>query len=342
MSLVWLNTSRQLAVELVSNAELSNLGGGGQFSWKWSPSKGRSGGILVGIRDSIFDIVEQQNGDHFVRLLLYDKTNDSRWNLVVVYGAAQVEHKEDFLTELSQVCQDSQYPFLLGGDFNIIRKEDEKNKSGGYNRWSFLFNAIIEQAGLRELALNGRQYRWPNDHLDPTFEKLDRILTSTDWEDLFPLSIVSAMDRVLSDHVPLLIDSGVALKKDPIFRFESSWFEREGVKEIIEKIWTSAPVHLDNLDRWQWILRNLRKKLKGWNRNVDALYKKLKKELSAKIAELDIIAESACLSLAQREEKKALELQHGRLLRQEELKWQQRSKEKEILEGDSNTIFFSC
>lgn len=56
----------------------------------------------------------------------------------------------------------------------------EKNKKGGYNRWSFLFNAVIEQVGFRELALNGRQYTWSNDHEDHTFEKLDRILMSTD------------------------------------------------------------------------------------------------------------------------------------------------------------------
>lgn len=181
----------------------------------------------------------------------------------MVYGAAQIEHKEEFLTELSQVCQDSSYPILVGGDFNIIRRETEKNKEDGYNRWSFLFNAIIEQAGLRELALNGRQFTWSNEHDDPTFEKLDRILMSTDWEDMYPLTVVTALDRILSDHVPLMLDSGVQLRKDPVFRFESSWFEREGVREIIAEVWASAPNHLISIDRWQWILRNIRKKTKG-------------------------------------------------------------------------------
>lgn len=64
--------------------------------------------------NSVFEIVEQQNEDHFVRLLLFDKICETRWNLIVVYGAAQIEQKEKFLTELSQVCQKSDYPLLVG------------------------------------------------------------------------------------------------------------------------------------------------------------------------------------------------------------------------------------
>lgn len=287
-----------------SSADLARLGGGGLFSWRWSPLKGRSGGILVGVKDTCFEIVEQQNGNYFVRLLLYDKYNDTRWNLITVYGAAQIEHKEEFLTSLAQVCQDSAYPLLIEGDFNIIRKETEKNKEGGYNRWSFLFNAILEQAGLRELALNGRQFTWSSEHDDPTYEKLDRILMSNNWEDLFPLSIVSALDRILSDHVPLVLDSGVKLRKDPIFRFEASWLLRDGIRDIVQIVWSSVPVYLPILDKWQWILRNLRRKLKGWSINVDAWYRKPKKEISPQVAELDLLAETCCLTPFQREQKK--------------------------------------
>lgn len=94
------------------------------------------------------------------------------------------------------------------------------------------------------------------------------------------------------------------------------------------------------MDKWQWILRKIKKKLKGWNRNVDAVYKKLKKEISTQIAELDLLAETSGLSFSQSEHKKELELQYNRLLRQEELKWQQRSKEKDVMKGDNNTRYF--
>lgn len=83
--------------------------------------------------------------------------------------------KESFFTELSYVCQKQEYPLLVGGDFNIIRRASEKNKSGGCSRWSFLFNAVIESCGLKELELSGRKFTWANKLEDPTYEKLDRV-----------------------------------------------------------------------------------------------------------------------------------------------------------------------
>lgn len=50
----------------------------------------------------------------------------------------------------------------------------KKNKDSNPSHWSFVFNAIIENAGLREIPLNGRKYTWANNFPDPTFEKLDR------------------------------------------------------------------------------------------------------------------------------------------------------------------------
>jgi hypothetical protein len=49
-----------------------------------------------------------------------------KWNLVIVYGQAQLEDKEEFLAELGNVCSDQEFPLLIGGDFNIIRFSSEK------------------------------------------------------------------------------------------------------------------------------------------------------------------------------------------------------------------------
>ena len=76
---------------------------------------------------------------------------------MVVYGDAQPSRKVKFLAELSRIFQNSVNPILIGGDFNIIRKASEKNIPGTLGQWSFLFNAIIEQAGVRELDMHGRK-----------------------------------------------------------------------------------------------------------------------------------------------------------------------------------------
>lgn len=42
---------------------------------------------------------------------------------------------------------------------------------------------------------------------NPTFEKLDRVLASTEWEQHFPRALVVALTREISDHTPLLLSS---------------------------------------------------------------------------------------------------------------------------------------
>jgi hypothetical protein len=40
----------------------------------------------------------------------------------------------------------------------------------------------------------------------PPFEKLDRVLMSSEWELKFPKVTVEALDRSTSDHTPLLLN----------------------------------------------------------------------------------------------------------------------------------------
>jgi hypothetical protein len=65
-----------------------------------------------------------------VKFRLRNRSDDFHWVLVAVYGAAQPEFKEAFLTELVQACNKENKPILLGGDFIIIRNPSEKTMIG--------------------------------------------------------------------------------------------------------------------------------------------------------------------------------------------------------------------
>jgi hypothetical protein len=43
------------------------------YLWMWKPSKGKSGGILVGILSERFDVGSFKNGEFMIQLNLYDK-----------------------------------------------------------------------------------------------------------------------------------------------------------------------------------------------------------------------------------------------------------------------------
>ena len=115
-----------------------------------------------------------------------------------------------------------------------------------------MFNAIIESLDLREIALSARQYSWASRRDMPTFEKLDRILASVEWEQKFPSVTVCAMTHTGSDHTPLLIDSGnrAHLGNKPYFSFELSWLNHDGFYEIVAAEWDAVTKGLTPIERW--------------------------------------------------------------------------------------------
>jgi endonuclease/exonuclease/phosphatase family metal-dependent hydrolase len=89
-----------------------------------------------------------------------------------------------------------------------LRRKEDKNNDNFKPHSPFIFNAIIESLNLREIALSGRQFTWANRRESPTYEKLDRVLSTVNCEQKNPLVTVRDLTRSGSDHVPLLIDSG--------------------------------------------------------------------------------------------------------------------------------------
>jgi hypothetical protein len=104
---------------------------------------------------------------HFV---LWDKMKKVSWSLLVAYGVAQEEQKNDFLTELAAFCNNVSTPFIVGGDFNILRHSGEKNTPFVQTHASDLFNSIIHTLGLREIFMHGGKFTWSNNHASPTLE----------------------------------------------------------------------------------------------------------------------------------------------------------------------------
>jgi exonuclease III len=181
----------------------------------------RSGGMMLGINPLIFDIGQIKEGDFFIRFWLRRKDDDFKFNLISVYGPAQLDLKTQFLSELVRVCSKDTLPIIIGSDFNIIRSPDDKNNENYSDRWPFLFNAVIDTLNLRELELTGRNFTWANHLQNQTFERLDRILVCTDFESKYLLATVVALNREISDHTPLLFSTNSPSSAyQPQFKFE--------------------------------------------------------------------------------------------------------------------------
>ena len=93
------------------------------------------------------------------------------------------------------------------------------------------------------------------------------------------------------------------------------------------------------MEKWQAKIRRLRQYLQGWAKNESGTNKKEKKELLNKLDVLDKKEEHTSLSQQELDVKFCLSNRLAHLLR-EEIKWYQRVKTKDLLEGDANTKYF--
>jgi exonuclease III len=205
-----------------SDVTLKNLCGGKEYIWHCMAPHGHSEGILLCVNLTVYDTGAIGEGDFYVKFTLRNKNDGFKWSLFAVYGPAQQQDKELFLTEMANVCSKETLPYIIGGDFNILRRPEDKNKDNFDSKWPNLFNMVIQSLDIREIEMSGRQYTWVGSGDDPTFEKLDRVLVSTEWEQKFPLTTVHAKDRSTSDHTSLLLNTSASShnKQPPPFKFE--------------------------------------------------------------------------------------------------------------------------
>jgi hypothetical protein len=123
-------------------------------------------------------------------------------------------------------------------------------------------------------------------------------------------------------------------------KFELAWLFKDGFDEKVAELWQQETKGSSSLEKWHNKIRTLRRYLRGWAKNMNGLYKKEKNDILGKLEQLDKKAESTLVLPHEINIKQCLNVRLIQLLREEEIKWYQRSKSNKLLQGDSNTKYF--
>jgi hypothetical protein len=162
------------------------------------------------------------------------------------------------------------------------------------------FRRLLNNLELKELYLNGRRYTWSNEREQATLERLDRVLSTVDWEMIFPASLLSALSSSTSDHCPLLLNLVAPLPTGRRFRFEAFWPKAEGFADTVSDAWSSTPAEANPFKRLAAKLAATAKALTSWNDRFIGSVKRQILVANELILRLDGAMESRPLSQGER------------------------------------------
>ena len=161
------------------------------------------------------EIISWTAGKYLLQVTVLDVNLKVVWTLVVVYGAAYDEKRDEFLDELIMVCISIGTPYVIGGDFNLLRSPADKNTSNFSWALADAFNDFISSCALREIPRVGSRYTWTNHQPSPIHSVLDRVLVCSNWDSLFLLATLRSRAIVGLDHAPLILDAGIHSTSSP-------------------------------------------------------------------------------------------------------------------------------
>jgi exonuclease III len=135
-----------------TDQELRGLVGRELYHWHWRPAEGRSGGMLMGITEAMFEVGAIDKGQFFLSASIYHKDTKFKFDLLGVYGPADHTRSPGFITDLEAKVQCYTLPVVILGDFNLLRGVNDKNNTN--IKWTLvnLFNDAIARMALHEIA----------------------------------------------------------------------------------------------------------------------------------------------------------------------------------------------
>ena len=181
----------------------ADLGWGGEATQVCIEANGRSGGVLLVWKASVFSQEMVWRGRHIVAVRVGCRVDDRHLVIASAYDLATPTNWGELWEDLTLLCRTfPNMPLLFVEDFNMtLAAVDWPNDMGGLDPGSARFKEVLAYLGLGEMGPTDWRFTWRG----PTSQsKIDRFLYSSELSDIYALAEVTSLPRPLSDHTPLL------------------------------------------------------------------------------------------------------------------------------------------
>lgn len=230
------------------------------------PSVGSAGGTVSAANSSHFSLLSHLNHNFASTIIVKTLAYPRNVAITNIYAPSCRTLKKDFLDELLRIKQDDDMPWLIVGDFNLLRFSSDKNTSSFRKAEADAFNQVLNDLALIELPLLDRRFTWSNKRSSPTLERIDRAFINLAWDSAFPNTTLTSLTRFTSDHVPLIVHVNTLLPRNSQFKYEPAWGSYSSAINLVTPLWPTQQLGIspNSASLLAKTLKCTRSKLKRW------------------------------------------------------------------------------
>ncbi|XP_071741089.1 uncharacterized protein [Rutidosis leptorrhynchoides] len=301
---------------------------------------GNSGGLLVIWDNNRFKVNCVVGGDFFLAIRGNWVGFGHDTILVNAYGPHSDVDKKKMWEDLDKLMAGVDSRWVLCGDFNEVRDHRDRLNCVFHEARARRFNEFITRNNLIKIPINGRKFTRISD--DGTkFSKLDRFLVSDSFINLWNDLSINVLDRMESDHCPLIFRDDIADFGPKPFKIFDEWLNKDGVDKVIVEGWNKEVRGYRKDSMFRDKLKNVKSELRSWSKkefgNLDDEINSLKNtalswEVKAKNGTLSE-NERLCWLESRKNWIAKEKVKIGMLRQKARIQW--------TLDGDENSNFFS-
>jgi len=191
-----------------SDARCYSLWGDNNVGWVHYERDNGGGSFLSMWRTDAFIYDNHIMGKGYIAVSGQHVKANCRCVVVNIYAACSLREKKVLWGELSRIKIASQdLIWCFCGDFNAVRSHCERKgtkEMGSQLSEIREFNRFIDANLLIELPFVGKNFTWFNSN-GKAKSRLDRVLLSKDWMQMWPLCKQYVQRREVSDHCALVV-----------------------------------------------------------------------------------------------------------------------------------------
>ncbi|KAL2223898.1 UNVERIFIED_CONTAM: putative mitochondrial protein [Sesamum indicum] len=152
-----------------------------------------------------------------------------------VYAKCDMVERRDLWASLRLISVGSS-PWIVGGDFNTVLCPEERSGGAAPSGIAMSdFHDMIADCALTDAGYTGSPYTWYSRRLR---QRLDRVLVTDSWMDVFSKTQVTHLELSKSDHRGLLVVAEtIVTQKASSFRFQHMWITHPGFLEVVRRNW---------------------------------------------------------------------------------------------------------